>query len=445
MNKGMGAESALVSALTSPFTSLLNSHAQTKQGGDPIFYWFSRSIKAKSEGHDVVNGTLGSLLCENGTLMVNQTVDKQIRQQPERELCGYAPLKGLPVFRDLAIDLALGGARSELDEMGISMTGIATPGGCGALAASAANFIERGDDLLLRSRHWGPYKTIIHEQNCGFETWPLLPAIPEECMENFDRPGFASKLSKLAASQPRLLIWLNDPAHNPTGLSLNDIERSALLDELWEKANEFPETGFTMLIDSAYSLYSADPYAWADSLKEKMSRVKHWPSNLMFCFAISCSKSHTVYGLRTGALVCLHPEEEFIENVSEVILHTGRGTWSAAPRVAQRAISEIHNREDLLENWANERDQFKLILSQRRAALQKSIREVGLELNPNHDGYFAFFECENNQQICEIAATEHNVYLVPLEGGIRIGVCAIPADKMGRVATALAHGLAKTR
>jgi aspartate/tyrosine/aromatic aminotransferase len=44
-----------------------------------------------------------------------------------------------------------------------------------------------------------------------------------------------------------------------------------------------------------------------------------------------------------------------------------------------------------------------------------------------------------------MAAKDHQVYLVPLKGGIRIGVCAIPEEKMERVAVALADGLARTR
>jgi aromatic-amino-acid transaminase len=429
----------------SPSPLLLNPHAQTKGGDDPIFHWFSRSMAAKAEGFDVVNGTLGSLLHEDGTLMVNKTVEAHIRQQPERELCGYAPLKGLPPFRELAIEMALGDQRVPLEKLGLSAISIATPGGCGALSVSATNFIDRGDNLLLRNRHWSPYQTIIHEQNCGIETWPLIPESPVNGLENYDGHGFTSALTGLVERQKRILIWLNDPAHNPTGLSLCRNERSALLNDIWGFAVAHPSTGFTLLIDAAYSLYANEPFGWAESILEKMKSERKWPTNLMLCFAVSCSKSHTVYGLRTGALVCLHPDKKFLNNVSDVLLHSGRGTWSAAPRVAQRAISEIHNDAQLLEKWTVERDAFKQLLAARREALRSSAITNGLTINPTHDGYFAFLECEENHAICEMAAKDHQVYLVPLKGGIRIGVCAIPEEKMERVAVALADGLARTR
>ncbi len=424
---------------------LLNPEAVNKGGEDKIFDWFTRCLAAKKDGRDVVNGTLGSLLDDDGHLAINRTVERQIRGQPSIELVGYAPLRGLPLFRDLAIELALGSNRQAIEEAGISAISIATPGGCGALSASVSNFVDVGDRILLRARHWGPYKTIIEERGCKIATWPFLPETPEAGLEHLERAGLATELTSLAQSQKRVLIWLNDPAHNPTGLSLQASERRAVLEEVWEHALAYPEVGITLLIDAAYTLYAAEPYGWATTLKEEIARRGDFPENLMLCFAISCSKSHTCYGLRTGALVCLHPNKQFTDKLVEVLLHTGRGTWSAAPRVAQRAISEVHIDAELHEEWQGERDSFKRLLDERRDAFRRAAAAHNLSLDPTHDGYFAFLECEANLQVCEIAATQHDVFLVPLEGGVRIGICAIAAEHMERVAAALADGLAQTR
>jgi aspartate/tyrosine/aromatic aminotransferase len=85
------------------------------------------------------------------------------------------------------------------------------------------------------------------------------------------------------------------------------------------------------------------------------------------------------------------------------------------------------------------------MLDERRDAFRRAAAAHNLSLDPTHDGYFAFLECESNQQVCEIAAEQHDVFLVPLEGGVRIGICAIAAEQMERVAAALADGLAQTR
>ena len=119
---------------------LLNPYAQTKVGNDTIFGWWARFQEAIASGADAVNGTIGALLEDDGSLAINQVVDAAIRQAPPVEIAAYAPLKGLPAFLDLAVTLALGESRGELEEMGITTTATATPGGSGALYLAAANF-----------------------------------------------------------------------------------------------------------------------------------------------------------------------------------------------------------------------------------------------------------------------------------------------------------------
>ena len=135
----------------------LASHGQGKTGNDTIFGWFARYQAAAAAGADAVNGTVGALLNDDGTLAINTVVDEAIRQAPAAEFAAYAPLKGLPSFLDLAITLALGEHRSVLEELGIHAGATAAPGGSGALYLAAANFAERGETVLLRDRHWGPY------------------------------------------------------------------------------------------------------------------------------------------------------------------------------------------------------------------------------------------------------------------------------------------------
>jgi hypothetical protein len=100
---------------------LLNTYAQTKVGNDIIFTWWARYQKAIEQGDDAVNGTIGALLEDDGSLAINQVVDEAIRVAPAVEIAAYAPLKGLPAFLDLAKSLALGEHREPLNELGISL------------------------------------------------------------------------------------------------------------------------------------------------------------------------------------------------------------------------------------------------------------------------------------------------------------------------------------
>ena len=418
--------------------SLINALASTRIGNDTIFSWLARYQQAKKDGHEAVNGTIGSLLEDNGQLAINHVVDEMLRQAPPMEFASYAPLKGLPSFLDLSISLALGEHRSALEEMGFAFTSTATPGGSGALFLAASNLCERGEAILLRDRHWGPYKGFLQNNGIDFVTWPLLPPKGHDVHPYFAAEEFESQLEELCSKQDKIMVWLNDPAHNPTGLSMGEEGRAACLSSFVTSALNNEEIGHTLLIDSAYSLYADEPHAWADTIIDAVNSGMPWPENLLICIAISLSKSHTIYGLRTGALVSIHPEKEVIDRLGTVMSVTGRQTWSAAPRVAQYCVSEMHSTEEVGIAWGEERDRLKQLLDDRRKNLKDECEKLNVDLNPTMDGFFAWIETEDPEAFAESCA-EMDVYLVPLTGGVRIGLCALSVADMPKVAEALAR------
>ncbi len=415
----------------------LASHGHEKSGNDVIFSWFARFQNAAAAGADAVNGTVGALLEDAGSLAINTVVDEAIRVAPPAEFAAYAPLKGLPSFLDLAITLALGDHRTQLEGLGLHMGATATPGGSGALFQAAANFAERGDAVLLRDRHWGPYVGFL--KGCGLEiaTYPLLPPTPSSDTPFFDLDGFTTSLEGLVQTQDSVMTWLNDPAHNPTGLSLPAESRYALLNAFMESAARNEHTGHTLLLDAAYHLYADEPHGWAETIADALDAGLPWPENLLICFAISLSKSHTIYGLRTGAVVYVHPEASSVQRLNDVMGVTGRQTWSASPRIAQHVLSELHATEAGGKAWSNERDRLANLLTARRSTFIEACKQKGVAVNPSHDGFFAWYECDNPVAVAESCANQH-VYLVPLSGGVRIGLCAVPESKVERVADALA-------
>ena len=418
----------------------LASHGHQKTGNDVIFSWLARYQQAAAAGADAVNGTVGALLNDDGTLAINTVVDEAIRQAPAPEFAAYAPLKGLPSFLDLAVTLALGEHRSTLDAMGVHSGATAAPGGSGALYLAAANFAERGDTVLLRDRYWGPYTGFLRGCGLGITTYPLLPSNDQAATPLLDLGAFEQRLEEMVSQQSTVMTWLNDPAHNPTGLSLPPESRYALLNAFMESATRHEHTGHTLLIDAAYHLYADEPHGWAETIAEALDAGLPWPENLLIVFAISLSKSHTIYGLRTGALVCLHPDASNIARLEDVMGVTGRQTWSAAPRIAQHVLSELHASEAGGTAWSEERDRLAALLTARRSTFITACERLGVGVNPSHDGFFAWYECEDPAAIAEACADQH-VYLVPLTGGVRIGLCAVPESKVERVAQALARAV----
>ena len=427
-------------ALSMAGENLLNAAGIAKQGSDTIFSWWARYQDAKAAGRPAVNGTIGALLEDDGNLAINKVVDAAVRAAPEIEISAYAPLAGLPSFLDLSKTLAFGESRTRLEELGFNLASTASPGGSGALYLAANNFLNRGQVALLRDRHWGPYKGFLQNNGLDFETWPLLPPGGNDEHPFFADEEFQTKLGELCSKQDKIMVWLNDPAHNPTGLSMGSEGRSACLNSFVNSALNNENVGHTLLIDSAYSLYADEPHAWADTILEAIEGGLLWPENLLICVAISLSKSHTIYGLRTGAIVSLHPEKSVTDRLNTVMSVTGRQTWSAAPRVAQYCVSEMHSTEEGGAAWGKERDRLKKLLDDRRANLKSECEKLEVPLNPTMDGFFAWIEADDPVAVAE-ACAKNDVFLVPLNGGVRIGLCALSSGDMGKVAEALSIAL----
>jgi len=422
-----------------PGASLVNALASTRQGNDTIFGWYARYLKAKEDGHDAINGTAGLLLEDDGSLAINDVVDKMLREAPPVEFASYAPLKGLPDYLDLSISLALGEHREGLEQLGFNFVSTATPGGSGALFLAANNLCERGEAILLRDRHWGPYAGFL--KGCALEmaTWPLLPD-GESDYPFFADSAFEEAVEELAQNQNTVMVWLNDPAHNPTGLTMSPQGRRAALDIMMASASKHPETGHTLLLDTAYSLYADEPHGWGQTIKETMEDGTPWPENFMIVYALSLSKSHTAYGLRTGALIGIHPDEAVTERLRDIFGTTGRQTWSAAPRILQYTAAQLHGDATSAQAWSDERDRLQSLLTDRRNAFVDACAKYNVPINPTHDGFFAWLEHEHPESITE-ACAQHHVYLVPLRGGIRIGLCAMQSNGIERVAKTLADVL----
>jgi aromatic-amino-acid transaminase len=411
--------------------TMLPEQAMAKGGRDVIFSWLARYQAAKAAGQDAINGTVGSLLEDDGKLAVNPVVSSTMREQADLELSAYAPLPGLPHFRTMVQELALGDGLPVIQRHGIHSEAIITPGGTGALYLSARNLLAPGSALLLRDLHWEPYRTIVKECDLTTATWPL---IGDEGQIELD--ALRQILSGLMLEQDQILSWLNDPAHNPTGMSLTTESRLAVLNVFADAAAQNPDKGVTLFIDGAYAAYAKDHHGWGDTLASFASEAI-WPANLLVCFGFSASKSHTLYGQRCGALIMLHPSKPFLDRLLEVMLHTGRGTWSGAARLPQATVHTIHSDIDKFVDWLHERDRLQQLLEQRRDVFNARCEKEGVPIMPSHDGYFAFLPHEDPVPMANAAASR-GLYVVPLDGGIRIGLCSIPTDQVDRAAGILA-------
>ncbi|MBL8742089.1 MAG: aminotransferase class I/II-fold pyridoxal phosphate-dependent enzyme, partial [Myxococcales bacterium] len=269
---------------------LIKSH-EARPADDPIFALNSEARARAKAGESVINATVGSLLEDDGSLAMLRTVVDTARETPAAVGAGYAPIAGPPSFLQ-AVTKDLLGDRKEA----AWVASVATPGGTGALRHAIANFLEPKQTLLTTSFYWGPYKTLADENERELTTFRMF-----DDRGRFDVAAMRTALEKQLRSERRALLFLNSPCHNPTGYSLEASEWR----EVRETIEELSPIGpISVCLDVAYARFGAQPLSVM--LDEMLALV---PKALVM-FAWSASKSFLQYGMRVGALVAVHPDDD---------------------------------------------------------------------------------------------------------------------------------------
>ena len=389
-------------------------HTWGKYTPDKIFAVVAEANAAgRLYGRDqVVNGAPGTFLDETETIYCLPTVEAVYRNLPMNEVVSYSPLEGTPDFLAAAISHVFREYRPDGH-----IRAVATPGGTGALHNIVANYSSAGDTVLSSEWCWGPYRSITEDAQRKFATFSLFAG------DRFNLGELEQKISKLLASQDRLIVILNTPAHNPTGYSLALSEWEAVL----AIAGKLAASGKSIIlaIDVAYLDYTEDQQA-SRAFFPLLARL---PENVLPVICFSMSKSFTLYGQRVGAMICVSPSESVAEEFFETNQITGRASWSSVNRGASRILSEIYADPELVRRCDQERLASLQIIRGRAEIFSQEARAAQLTILPYRSGFFLTIPCSQPQAVCKALQAEQ-IYLVPLAKGIRVSVCAIPTRKM---------------
>jgi aspartate/tyrosine/aromatic aminotransferase len=388
---------------------------------DPIFSLNAEAQDRAAAGEDVVNATLGALVDDAGQLVLLETVRELWAELTPAEALPYAPIAGDPGFLRALV------ARHwpDLDPPG---TGCATPGGSGALAMSARNLLEPGMAVLAASPGWGPYAVLAAENGAALATAPFPETGAGLDGEAWERAG-----AGLLGRQGRLLVWLNDPCHNPTGRSLSGADRETLFQVLGRLADRGP---VTLLLDCAYLDYAADPGQVRAALDHYAALGR--AGRILVGACLSLSKSLTLYGGRGGALVFPWVRDPALQGALAV---SCRGTFSNCPRAAQSLLLRLAGDPRRQERLAAEHRHWSGVLAGRARALDDALRAQGLAGVLWQGGFFTALRAADPGALVA-GLRVRGVYAVPIPGGVRVGLCSLPADRAPRFARAMAEALA---
>lgn len=401
--------------------SFLPARDANRPSDDLIFALNKEASQRRSRGESIVNATVGAMLEDDGTLATFPTVVEALRSVPPARGAAYAPIAGHGDFLAAVIEDLLGG--TPLAEQAAA---VATPGGTGALRHAVATFLERGQALLTSSFYWGPYKTICDGHERELVTFNMFDAAGR-----FDVAALEKALADTAKAQGRLLVFLNDPCHNPTGYSLSDEEWGAAAAAMGAAAARVP---LAILVDVAYMAFARQ------ERRHFLERLAPLTERALVLFAWSASKSFGCYGLRVGALIACTADAAEREAIRNALTYGCRATWSNCNAAGQLAITRCIVDPPLRDKVRGERDRLRDLLGARVDAWNDAAHAAKLRF-PRYEGGFFVTVFTPDAQGAANRLKEAGVYVVPQTGALRVALCSVPAADVPRLVSAISGAI----
>ncbi len=375
---------------------------------------FGASNRAKKmiaeQGKDkVINATIGSLLNDEGELVVLESVAEVVKTLKPVQYADYAPIGGVLSFKEAVQKAAFGSFQPKT-----YIEAMATPGGTGALHNTMINYSAAGDKILTTDWHWAPYNTIAGEIGRSVDTFEMFDEDGK-----FNVAGFAAKVKELVAAQGSLVIILNTPAHNPTGYSLTDADWDGVMDAIRSEAAN--ADSIVLLVDVAYIDFAGDE----EEHRKFLPKLENVPENVLPVIGYSLSKTFTLYGTRCGAAICMAQTPEIAAEFKRVNEFSSRAAWSNAARISQQILTEIYGDAELLDKVSAERAKYRDMLISRGRAFEEEADKIGLEIVPFDAGFFVSVPCDNSDEIAKKLEAE-GLFIIPLKKGLRVSVASIP-------------------
>jgi aromatic-amino-acid transaminase len=229
-----------------------------------------------------------------------------------------------------------------------------------------------------------------------------------------DVAGFERTLDAVAEAQGRLLVFLNDPCHNPTGYSMSEAEWTAVRESLASAAKRVP---LAVLVDVAYLAYARDQKSFLRHLAPLTERA-------LVLFAWSASKAFTQYGLRVGALIACTADAAQRDAIQRALSYACRGTWSNCNAAGQIAIARCLTDTPLRARVDAERARLQHLLAARVEAFNAAARGTGLRY-PRYDGGFFVTVFAPEAKAAAERLKARGVFVVPQTGALRIALCSV--------------------
>ena len=292
------------------------------------------------------------------------------------------------------------------------ITGLQTPGGCGAL--------RLGFELIAAAN---PGARVF----VGTPTWPNHPPLIRSVrLEQVDYPyyergqgaiRFEDMIAALQGAEPGDVALLHGCCHNPTGADLSEGQ--------WrEVVKVVVERGLMPLIDIAYQGFGRGLVEDAFGVRLMLDECDE------VIIAQSCDKNFSVYRDRVGSLWVKTGSKAATENAMAHVYQRAREMWSMPPDHGAAAVHIILEDPELHERWLGEltamRDRINSV-RQRIAAADPRLAFIGRQY-----GMFSMLPL-SKEQVLKLRADEA-IYMA--DSG-RFNVVGLGDDQIDRFTSAV--------
>ncbi len=387
----------------------------------PIEDTLQAEVRSRRDaGEDILDVTQGILRDDTGRPVIHETVLELWRELTPLEIALEAPPAGDPAFLE-------GLTRWYWPSVEGQACGCATAGGRGALALTLRCFLKPGMSVLTMEPGWSPAIDLAVASGMHRVEAPShIPGHPLD-PEVWERLG-----TSILERQGRLLLWLNDPCHHPTGRSLSCDERRTLMDRLRSWSERGP---VTLILDMAYVDYTTDPVHVREALDDYQGLGRE--GRVLVGAALSLSKSLTLYGARGGALVFPWTRNTSLQ---KALVQNVQGLGATAPCPPQALFRRLLREGKYQEALLAEQRHWSEILEARALALSTALRDRGFEGVTWQGGFFVHLAFREPEALAQ-KLRSFGIFTTPTPRGLGVGLCALPVETAPRLVQALAAAL----
>ena len=333
--------------------------------------------------------------------IVNETIERLVKEMPSTELHGYTSAQGDKVVRDKI-------AANFTARFGVPMTGDDLYMTCGAAASLTItlNALHTdGDELIVFAPYFPEYA--VFARGAGMRL-TVLQSDKESMLPDFD--------ALERALNPKVKAVLINSPNNPSGVVYDGETIARLAEILEEKSKEY---------GAPIYLISDEPYRELVYDKDTVTPcVMKYYNNAIVCY--SYSKSLSLPGERVG-YIAVNPQADDARAVYFSVCGAGRMLgFVCAPALFQRVAAECDGHTADLSVYKKNRD-----------LLYNSLTEYGFTCVYPDGAFYLFVKAleEDAAAFCE-RAKKYELLLVNGEdfgckGWVRVAYC-VPTEKIER-------------